>query len=172
MNGEGYDTEMLIDDEHERVDSDIIVYDTLATAVGRVRKIVFVTKLAIRSGDGGVIDSGSDHKVEAIKVFDFLRQWISCRSYNIIYRMMVKSDRTDYYHLMDELNCVADSYECNYNVYELERTILVLESVRKLYVEGVCAGCMPEAVRTMVDNEIDLLRNKVDSIVTEEGDKS
>ena len=172
MNGEGYDTEMRIDDEHERIDSDISVFDTLATANGRVRKIEFMTPIAIRSDAGGVIDRGVDHQAEAIKVFNFLQHWISCRSYDIIYRMMVKSDRTDCYHPMDELNCVADSCDDHDNIHELERTILVLESVRKLYVEGVCAGCMPESVRTMVDNEVALLRNKVDAIATDEGDES
>lgn len=51
----------------------------------------------------------------------------------------------------------------NGNIYGTERTILVLESVRKLYTEGACGGCMPEAVRTMVDNEILLLKGKVES---------
>jgi len=169
MNYEGYDNGMHIDDEHEHVDSDITVFDTLAMAKGRVRKIVFITPIVSRIGDS--IDRGVDHHVEAIKVFDFLQHWISSKSYNSIYRMMVRSKSTDSYDPIDELNCVADSYVYHDSIHELERTILVLESVRKLYAEGACAGCMQEAVRTMVDNEVALLRNKVDAMSTEECDE-
>lgn len=163
------------DDEYKRIGSDITVFDTLAAAGGRVRKMVFVTPLVIRDGDSGNIDRGVNHRHEAIKVFKFLQQWISCKTYDHLYKMMSKSDSDRYYSPHDEVNCVANSYdrnECYDSIHQLERTILVLESVRKLYVEGACAGCMPEAVRTMVDNEVALLRNKVDEIANEDGDES
>lgn len=160
---EGYDTEMRGDTYgvNERVDSDITVYDSLGNTAGRVRQMVFITPAVIISHEG-VCDRGVDHMKEAGKIHSFLKHCISCRTYKKLFDMMLE---------YDGITSCADMRKEDNDIFGHERTILVLKSVRKMYVDGVCVGCMPESVRTMVDNEIALLRNNVDAMAIDEGDE-
>lgn len=155
------DSEEELGEYHNRVSSDVTVYDTLEALNGRARQLVFVTPNVVMLHGGG-LDRGVNHDEEAKKIFNFLQQHISCKIYDRLYKLMADSEDRNFHSGRSEFACVVDVRDDDGSIHELERTILVLESVKKSYVEGACAGCMPHAVQTMVDNEILLLRSKVD----------
>lgn len=152
---------------NRNVDSDTIVYDTLDTSASITKRLTFET-----STSSGVYDRDVDHYEEAAKVFHFLQRWISCRIYDRLYMLMADSEGHYFQDGRSDSICVADVCADDRDIRGTERTILVLESIKELHTGEACAGCMSPEVQTMIDNEILILRKKVDSLADDSNEDS
>jgi len=123
---------------------DVVVNDSVSVPDDFVRRMVIETGVPVIS-EGGFRDYGITHSEEAAKVFRFLNDCISYRTYDSLMFMM----RIDN-GIFGMEGVYADM------ISDTERTLVTLKRVEEAY--------LPESVMTMVKNEVDLLERKVSDL--------